>query len=103
MRRIILLVRILTGRVRCSESSYRAYIDKQLAKGARIETQTPTMTVLLKGEKVNHVLHLLLSVFTAGIWLPFWIVVAATGGVRRKVVRLELRGEQPAKRPVKVY
>ena len=26
-------------------------------------------------EKPNHVLHLLLSVFTIGIWLPVWALV----------------------------
>ena len=24
----------------------------------------------------NHILHLLLSIFTAGLWLPVWLVVA---------------------------
>jgi len=24
----------------------------------------------------NHVLHLLLTVFTAGLWLPVWIIIA---------------------------
>lgn len=101
--RITLLIRIATGRVRCTESSYRAYINEQLVKGCRIESQTPTTTVLLKGERVNHVLHLLLTIITAGLWLPIWVLIAASGGVKRKVVRLEIRGKQPAKRPVQVY
>ncbi|WP_345703591.1 hypothetical protein [Pseudonocardia eucalypti] len=28
-------------------------------------------------DKVNHVLHLLLTIFTFGLWLPFWIVISA--------------------------
>lgn len=26
-------------------------------------------------EDVNHVLHLLLSLFTAGFWIPVWIII----------------------------
>lgn len=26
----------------------------------------------------NHILHLLLSVFTAGLWIPVWLIIAAT-------------------------
>ena len=29
--------------------------------------------LMLPGTKVNHVLHLILSVLTCGIWLPLWI------------------------------
>lgn len=28
------------------------------------------------GKGVNHVLHLLLTIFTAGLWLPVWIILA---------------------------
>ena len=31
-------------------------------------------------EGPNHVLHLLLSVFTIGIWLPVWVLVGFLGG-----------------------
>ena len=27
------------------------------------------------GRRVNHVLHLLLTIFTAGLWLPIWIIL----------------------------
>lgn len=27
-------------------------------------------------QKTNHILHLLLSLITAGIWLPIWLLVA---------------------------
>ncbi len=29
---------------------------------------------------MNHILHLLLSVFTLGLWIPVWILLALTGG-----------------------
>lgn len=28
------------------------------------------------GRRVNHVLHLVLSIITAGLWLPIWIILA---------------------------
>lgn len=33
--------------------------------------------------ETNHILHLLLSVFTAGIWIPFWILTAVSNGIER--------------------
>ena len=33
--------------------------------------------VLAIGTKANHVLHLLLSIFTCGLWLWIWPLVAA--------------------------
>ncbi len=29
-----------------------------------------------KGDKTNHILHLLLSILTAGFWIPVWILVS---------------------------
>ena len=64
--------------------------DEQLAKllrsGYHIETQTDELTQLAKGHPVNHILHLLLSVFTFGLWLPVWLLVALVSGEKRKVV-----------------
>jgi cytochrome c biogenesis protein CcdA len=40
--------------------------------------------VLAERQTPNHVLHLLLSIFTAGFWIPVWIVVAIfTSGAYR--------------------
>lgn len=33
--------------------------------------------VLALGTKANHVLHLLLSLVSCGLWLPVWLIVAA--------------------------
>lgn len=30
--------------------------------------------VMIRRAGTNHVLHLLLSIFTAGLWLPIWIL-----------------------------
>lgn len=36
--------------------------------------------VLAEKQTPNHVLHLLLSVVTAGIWVPVWILLILFGG-----------------------
>lgn len=32
--------------------------------------------------KTNHILHLLLSVITCGLWLPIWLMVSGTTNIR---------------------
>lgn len=44
-------------------------------KGYRVESQTPTQAVVVYGKKVNHILHLILSVLTLGLWLIVWLLV----------------------------
>ena len=61
-------------------------IRREVKKGRRVESQNQHETVLVKGQRPNHILHLLLSVFTGGLWIPVWILVAMTGGEKRKVV-----------------
>lgn len=39
--------------------------------------------------KTGHVLHLLLSIITAGLWIPIWIIVALNNAIERK--RIEKR------------
>lgn len=61
-------------------------VAAQVAHGWRVESQTDTMAVLVKGKRCNHVLHLLLSVFTLGFWIPVWIFLAVVSGEKRKTL-----------------
>ena len=63
-----------------------AQVAKLLRSGYHIEVQTAEVTQLTKGHPVNHILHLLLSVFTLGLWLPVWLLVALVRGEKRKVI-----------------
>lgn len=49
----------------------------------RIESVTPYSAVVVYGQPVNHVPHLLASVFLCGLWLPVWLLIALSGGERR--------------------
>ena len=68
----------------------RAALDRavanELAAGAELVSQTSTSAVLTKGKKVNHILHLILSVITAGIWLIVWAILVATNKPQRIVL-----------------
>lgn len=59
----------------------------------RLAHQTDVEAVIITGKPVNHVLHLLLSVLTLGLWLLVWPFVAIGGGERRVVLRVDEQGE----------
>jgi hypothetical protein len=64
----------------------------QVAGGARVESQSDFQAVLVRGKSVNHVLHLLLSVFTIGLWVFVWIALAIFGGEKRSMVTVDEYG-----------
>lgn len=55
----------------------------KVQNGWRVESQTPRMVSLVSGKPVNHVLHLILSLVTLGLWIPVWIIMGLAGGERR--------------------
>jgi hypothetical protein len=68
-------------------------VSRLLALGnRRIESYSDLSAVLVFGKPVNHVLHLLATVLTAGIWGFVWIVLALTGGERRELIRIDEAG-----------
>ena len=56
------------------------YVVNKVSQGWRIELQTDFDVVLLTGNRPNHILHLLLSIFTLGFWVIVWILIALNGG-----------------------
>lgn len=65
------------------------YLVGSVRNGWRIETQLEFSAVLVTGNKVNHVLHLLIAIFTCGLWVFVWAFLAATGGERRMTVHVD--------------
>lgn len=55
----------------------------------RIESQSDYNAVLVKGKKVNHVLHLILTLITLGFWLIPWIVLVIVGKEKRMMVSVD--------------
>ena len=73
-----------------TESERRSALDiriaRELAGGATLESQTGYNAVLIKGKKVNHILHLILSLITAGFWLIVWLLLVITNKRQRIVL-----------------
>jgi len=71
--------------------------DSRTLKGGRVSYTDQEVAVMLsKKKKTNHVLHLLLSIITAGIWIIFWILVAASNGSENKSIdKMIAKGKKP--------
>lgn len=57
--------------------------------GYRVESRLSGQIVLVKGKRPSHVLHLLLSLITVGLWLPVWLCIGVFGGEKRRVVSVD--------------
>lgn len=49
------------------------------------------MQLMSKKKKTNHILHLLLSLITAGLWIPVWILVAVSNGLENTRINRKIR------------
>lgn len=68
-------------------------IANNLAQGnMRVETQSDYNAVLVQGHPINHVLHLILTLCTCGIWAIGWIVVAITQKEKRHMLAIDEYG-----------
>lgn len=54
-------------------------VGMEVQRGWHVQSQTDYQAVIIKpGTKVNHILHLILTLVTLGVWSLVWIVVAVT-------------------------
>lgn len=63
-------------------------VTRGLQFGARLESRTDTSATLVYGKPVNHVLHLILTLVTCGLWVPFWLGFGLLGGETRTVLTI---------------
>ena len=63
-----------------------------LAQGWRVESQSDELAVLIKGRRPNHVLHLILSLLTLGVWLLVWLGLVIFGGEKRRTLSIDQFG-----------
>lgn len=59
------------------------------AQGYRVESQQDYQAVLVKGKPINHALHIIVSILTAGIWLIGYAIIAVTGGEKREITQVD--------------
>ena len=50
-----------------------AVANEVATNGWRVESQTNEQAILAKGKPVNHVLHGVLTLLSAGVWLIVWL------------------------------
>lgn len=67
-------------------------IQEQARHGYRIESESEFQAVMVKGHRPNHILHLLLTVLTLGLWVVVWISVVIWGGERRRMIVVDEYG-----------
>jgi hypothetical protein len=67
-------------------------IASEIAQGARVESQSDYQAVMIKGKGPNHVLHLILTLVTFGLWALVWSGVVAFGGERRRLIEIDPYG-----------
>ena len=61
-------------------------IPRLIRQGWRVESETDYHMVMVKGHRVNHILHLLLSILTLGVWIVVWLLLIILGGEKRRVI-----------------
>jgi hypothetical protein len=72
---------------------FQEYLSRYIAATeGRVESETAYSAIVVHGEKVNHVLHLLISALMCGLWLPVWFYLAQTGGEVRSVITVDQCG-----------
>lgn len=79
-----------------SDGQRRAALAEHVAmavqNGWRVESQTDFQAVLVDGHRTNHLLHLILSLVTLGLWLIVWGIAAIVGGEKRRVLSVDENG-----------
>lgn len=67
-------------------------VGGDVAGGGRVESHTPHAAVLVYGQKVNHVLHAIITFFTCGLWGFVWLVLGLSNGEKRHALTVDPYG-----------
>lgn len=67
-------------------------VNLYVSKGWRVVSQTQTSAQLVKGHRTNHLLHLILTLITLGVWAIVWLLVAAFGGEQQQFISVNEQG-----------
>jgi hypothetical protein len=81
------------GRIKKTAEERKDALDRQLqqwgAQGWRIENRSDYQATIAKGKALNNTFHLLLTIFTAGLWGIVWLILAITGGLKRRMITID--------------
>lgn len=80
-----------------TDSARIALLDAEVAEwireGWRVESRSSFQAVMVSGRRVNHLLHLVISLVTVGLWIFIWIVLVLTGGENRELLLVDAYGQ----------
>ena len=79
---------------RATDEARKAALAQHVAsavatQGARVESQSDFQAVLVTGHPVNHVLHVIVTLVTCGLWVFPWLFFIGTGGEKRHLVQVD--------------
>ncbi len=71
----------------------RYWVTWAAEQGARIESQSDYNAQVVQGQKVSHLLHFFIGLFTCGAWWFVWLLLGMTGGEYRTTISVDELGQ----------
>jgi heat shock protein HtpX len=68
------------------------FVEQALMRGEYIESEGDYAFLLARGRPINHLMHLVMTLFSFGLWLPIWIPTAIFGRERWRLVEIDEYG-----------
>ena len=79
-----------------SDAERKVILEKKIilyvSRGWNLDTQTEFAAVLRTGKRLNHILHLLLSLVTFGFWILVWIFLGLINRVSTTTITVDKFG-----------
>lgn len=75
-------------------------VSNAVAEGWRVESQTTSQAIVVKGKPINHGIHVFLDVITVGFWLLVHIPVWLINKRQVKILRVDATGNVQVEKPV---
>ncbi len=73
-------------------NALESYIANATRHGWRVQSQGATSAQLVKGKPTNHILHLILTLITLGLWAIVWILMVIFAGEKQRHVSVTEQG-----------
>lgn len=83
---------VVTATAEERQQALNAYVTNLAGQGWRVVSQSATNAQLVKGKPTNHVLHLILTIVTLGLWAVVWILTAIFAGEKTRFVTVDEQG-----------
>ena len=68
-------------------------VAQEVGAGGRVESQTDTNAIIVRGSKPNHTAHLIGSIFSCGLWLCVWPFFAVFQKEHRTALQVDPYGQ----------